>query len=388
MKVAELFAEIGFKVEGADELKAFETSLQNIASAARQAALAMRVLSKTHMPAALLKALSKQNTATAAKPTTVVAAPNAQGVAVVGAQPPGAAPTTPTAVLQGFKSLTTFAKQLVGFGSLAYVLKSLITSMTRVTKESLGASFGLSRFTLQSGLTRDELKRWESAAAAADVSQQEIQDQLGRLAQQAAEIPWGKHLEAASAGAFLGINMLASAPDILKQFGAAMQGKSFAQARMFAEQLGINPNVAYMMQQNKGVIPALPAGQALSDNEQKARLQATVQLNRLGVASSALTDRFVAFVSSFIAATAKINADFLRGYNLLLDPRGRPADWPLPRTAPSSTVHQTTVGDTTVTNHIGGVSDPQRAADILNRKISDAQYQRPPVWVGPVPAAQ
>ena len=37
MKVAEFFAELGFKVTGADELKAFETNLQNIAQAAKDA---------------------------------------------------------------------------------------------------------------------------------------------------------------------------------------------------------------------------------------------------------------------------------------------------------------------------------------------------------------
>ena len=42
MKVCEFFAELGFKVTGADELKAFETSLQNIAQAARDFRLGHR----------------------------------------------------------------------------------------------------------------------------------------------------------------------------------------------------------------------------------------------------------------------------------------------------------------------------------------------------------
>ena len=50
MKIASLYAEIGFKFEGLDQLQAMEKTLQGVAAAARNAALAMKILARTHLP--------------------------------------------------------------------------------------------------------------------------------------------------------------------------------------------------------------------------------------------------------------------------------------------------------------------------------------------------
>ncbi len=381
MTVAELFVNLGFKVEGEEQLKSFEKSLQNIAMAARQAALAMKILSRTTVPKALLASTSKTTPGTAAKP--IVVQPTAPTALPSGTS----APPGNTAVNQGLKSLTTFAKQLVGFSSLAYVLKSLISSMAAATKASLGASFGLERFTTQTGLSRDELKSWEAAAARADVSQEEIRDQISKLAMQTAGMQIGQHQGEAATMARFGINPSGTPQDILRQFGQRFSSETLANAQMFGSMMGINPNVAFMMRANRGRVAALPPGQGLTTAEQSATMRAEAELNRLKLASESLRDRFVAMAATvgLITEPLKLLGDFIRGYNLLLSPAGRPANWPLPRGGGSSS---TTVGPTKVDINVHESANPNTTAKMIQRAISDASYQRAPTWNGPAPAPQ
>ena len=395
MKVAELFAEIGFKVEGADQLKSFEASLQNIAVAARNAALAMKVLARTQVPRNLITAANRPANAPGTAANPVVVQP-----ATPGALPPpipgGAAPAGNTAVNQGFKSLTTFAKQLVGFGSLAYVLKSLISGMASAAKASLAASFSLDQLTEQTGMSRDEIQRWNQAATDAGLQPQEMQDQLAKLAAQTAGMQLGQHQGEAATMARFGINPSGRPQDILQQFGQRMSTETLANAQMLGGLMGIGPQAAYAMWRNQGNLPSIPTGVGLSKEQQDARLAAAKAVGRLGVETDNLKDHITANLSTWWRDVLNDLSDGLRGFVLQMQARrtgdaGAYMNWlenPLPGSSRHGVIHQTNVGETTVTNNIGGVSDPNRAAKVLERALTNASYQRAPTWNGPVPAPQ
>ena len=137
MKIAELFAELGFKVEGKDELKGFETSLQNIANAARQAALALKELAAARVPRQII--IGAKNAPSGGAPTGNRVIPGM--VNFIGpVQPaPYSGPPPPllqqpqggisTSVLQGLKSLGVLGLKVLGIATVAVALKKLVSAV-------------------------------------------------------------------------------------------------------------------------------------------------------------------------------------------------------------------------------------------------------------------
>jgi hypothetical protein len=307
-----------------------------------------------------------------------------------------------TAANQGIKSLTTFAKQLIGFGSLAYVLKSLISSVVSMTKTSLGASFGLDRFTAQTMLSREELKRWELAAAAQGVSSEEIQDQLGKIAIQAANARRFGFDGPAAAASWFGLNPLGSSQDYLRKFGAQVQGMALADAQVLGEKMNISPKVAYMLWSNGGRIPESSGGLALNTAEQDARMRAAKALNEVGVAAASLRDHFVSFeiqLGIIVKPLEKLT-EAMRGWGLILEYSGliRKRIAPTPGEFLASAdarikanldarAAQRATTTNNVTTHInvdGNINDKST----LQRVFDGAYFQAPQQLAGPAPQAQ
>ena len=185
-----------------------------------------------------------------------------------------------------------------------------------------------------------------------------------------------------------GINPSGTPQDILRQFGKRFSSETLANTQMLGAMMGINPNVAFMMRANRGSIPMLPSGQGLTAGEQNATMRAEAELNRLKLASEGLRDRFVALAidMGLVLKPLELLANFIRGYSLLINPGGRPANWPLPRI--QSATGNTTVGPTKVDINVHESANPNTTAKMIQRAISDASYQRAPTWNGPVPAPQ
>ena len=388
-KIAELFAEIGVKVDKDElaKLTQLESLLKGIAVEAGKVKEAL---------GALQGALKIPTTPASAVPTTPASATKAEEKrakkeksereqnltdALMGKAPE----EKTTAEKEGVKALVVFAKQLLGIGSIAFALKSVISSIAGLTKASMGASFGLNRFILQTGLSTEELIRWKRAGAAAGVSQEEVTENLSKLAQQTAEIWWGQHTEQAGAmGGILGVDWKARSTDISQQFGQAMKGKTMAEALMFGRMIGLTPNFSYMMWANAGKIPELRPGEGLSTQERNRIMILEKDFSTLSIAASNLTDRMVSLGAALIDLPIREIGNFFRGYNMLLNPAGPSPAVPRANFQTSSIVHQTNVSPATITVNVHEASDPNASVRAFKRVLSDAGYQSPAPWFNPV----
>ena len=161
MKVAELFVELGFKVQGEDKLKGFEQSLTNAAAAATRLVVAMRMLAGLKVPPAFQQLKSIKMTGAAAPQPPVLGQETEQ-------------PDTGQGIQKGLKDIS----RLLGVLGLAGILKSLITSLKNMVRDSLKSQFELNQFTKQSRMTREQLKQWEYLANKAGMSAEEVQQQM------------------------------------------------------------------------------------------------------------------------------------------------------------------------------------------------------------------
>lgn len=393
MKVAELFAELGFKVEGADELKAFDTTLKSIAQSARNAALALKILSRTTLPktASVVKLVT-------AKPGAVVT--NTPTGAPSGAPPLSAPPPAGNvAVNQGLKSLTTFAKQLVGFGSLAYLLKSLISNLYSMIRTSASASFGLDKFTRQTGVTLAEMKRWEQIAAANDVSAEEVAENLKALQQNAVKISMGLGGTNANRWGIDPLLALMNPGGVFRRFQDVTRGMTQAQAMAVADNAGIDARVAQMLLREREHPTATREGLALSPEQLETTRTLGVAFNNLRVIMSSLADKVTSDVAPGLAKVvdfiSKIGSffgtsDAARRVSMIGPPgtagllMGAELQKDLVGKGVLSLVHAMIPRSSNVTNNvdvtIDGSGNPKETAkataDAVKRSISDAYYMR------------
>jgi hypothetical protein len=295
MKVAELFVELGFAVKGEDKLKGFEASLISAAAAAKSLVAELTTLADLKPSQ---QGTAAQQVAAASTTAQQVAAPSGVLPPILAPQtaiPPSTAASPGAAINQSLKSFGVFAKQLLGLGSLAVILRQLGSALVDMTKSTIKTSFATDKFGKATGLSREELLKWQYAAGKSDVSPESIRDNLSNLAQRAFEMRYlGQHQEAASLLTGWGLDMQLSPDKLLEQFGKRFANSSLNEALMIAKVAGISPDVAYMMHANKGVIPTRPPGEALSAEQQSAVMKAGTALNNLGTSISALKDKAIA----------------------------------------------------------------------------------------------
>ena len=408
MKVAELYAELGFVVKNPQAVRDFESSLTNMAAQARSLVASLQQLAGLRMPRAPRSGGGGStggggggNTGGGSNPPPrtppqnyggfrrmMAGGPPAPGsLGFIGPiAPPNATTPTGGAAAHGLGGVVGFLRQLAGLGTLAYTIKKVINALTEMAKVSMQSSFATDKFGKVTGLTTDELTRWKKAASAANVSPDEMQDTLSKLAQQAFEIPRGFHLAEAGTASGYGIDLLQSADAVLRQFGQKMSGRSLREAQMVGGMLGISPNVAYMMHANKGVLPAAVSGQALSGKEQADTLAAAKAVNELGVSFSALKDKFVSEFSPAVEAAAKALNSLVQVLTVSKEMRdlavgvatGNPFRMGAAMIPFLSGNSQSSVrGDTTVTvtNNIDGAGDPKRVIGPMERMIRDTYFQ-------------
>ena len=265
-------------------------------------------------------------------------------------------------------------------------MRQLGSALVDMTKTTIKTSFATDKFGKATGLSREELLKWQYAAGKSDVSPESIRDNLSNLAQRAFEMRYlGQHQEAASLLTGWGLDMQLSPDKLLEQFGKRFANSSLNEALMIAKVAGISPDVAYMMHANKGVIPTRPPGEALSAEQQLAVMKAGTALNNLGTSISALKDKAIAelavnfmdlgkglsLVSSFFLGDG---GKLLSGTLLALSAFNAQAvaTPALPAQRNSGQPSATTV-NVTNNNQIDGARDPNMVA----REISEASYQAP-----------
>ena len=266
MKVASFFAELGFTVTGEAELKAFETSLTNIATQAKAAMDALRGLATVKMPKMAVApvqsaAPSGQGAGSTATPSAAAqdthakqwwVAFQAKQKLVNGLM----APTTsqpnnglPTSALQGLKALGMFALKLGGIVTVALVLKKLVSTLISMTGATMKASVGMEKFTGQTGISRATLKAWELAAAKAGVSADETEAAFKHLTRVRQDIAWGRDPQAAAAFGMIGVDVSDTPENVFYKLGNRLKQMGPAQAQMFGAMAGFTDDWNYFLRQ-------------------------------------------------------------------------------------------------------------------------------------------
>lgn len=388
MKIAELFADLGFKVQGAEELKQFETTLTNIAQAARNAALALRLLARTPVPRNLGKAMAAaQAVQPGAKPQPAPgAAPNQAPAAPTNPLAPGQ-PKPPQSVVQGLRQLGMLGLKVAGFAALAVAIKKLISSVVELTQKSAKAAFEVDKFTNQTGISRQELKQWERVAALSDLKTEELHETLKQLQQRAIAIRQGDAGMNAYYG-LLGIDPRDKPTDLLKNFARRTRGMDPAQATYYASQVGISEGMAYMLRKNVDRLDELLGTEALSGEEHSAVMELNKAWKEMTFSMTVLRDKLVADVAPAFTTVVDI---FSRLAGALSGDKGfrdsvykagmlTPFLGPLPAAA-AALSRPAQSAPITVNQYIDGSKDPKatarEAVKELGRTFGDAYYMRP-----------
>lgn len=301
MKVAELFAELGFKIEGEDELLRFEKSLEGIAQAARNAALALKDLAQSRIPKAITIRAGAAPAAAGASPSARLplqgnyipsSSPNfigpVQPAAYSGAAPPKLQPM-PNSVLQGLRSLGMLGLKVLGIGTLALALKKLVSALVDMISASMRATFAVDKFTTKTGISRAELKNWEHIAALSDVKAEQLQETLEGLQQRSRQIRFTG--EGATPFLQLGIDAMASPTQILRQFAQRTKQMDAATAVFFGGLIGISDDVVYMLRKNADKLDTLFPNTSLDDPQYKAITSLNTAWKELTFNLSALKDK-------------------------------------------------------------------------------------------------
>lgn len=322
MKVAEIFADLGFKVQGQDELQKFDTTLKSIATAAREAVAALKALAGVRIPRNLQNVTSsapRQTSGTPSGPITpLVGPPNPNGPRTGPAIPnippgyyasmlqgPPAPPPAlaarsaanqglPTSAINGLRMLGEFGSKVLGFTTLALTLRKLIESLKDMIRSSMQATFAVDKFTFQTGMSRKELMEWERAAAASDMKNEELMDSFRKMQQTTQQIQYTG--EGYTPFAQLGIGVRQSPAEIFKQFAKRTAQMSPASAVYWGSQMGISENMVYLLRKNAGKIGGV-GDQALSDKQQQAVMSLNTAYAEMTFRLSLLRDKIVSDVA-------------------------------------------------------------------------------------------
>lgn len=211
MKIASLFVELGFKVEGSDldSMRSFETTLSNIAASAERAVAALKQLGmvKIKLPRTPAAAAA---TPSAASPTATPT-PSAPSRPLPGMMefigpvkpptPPPAAPASGTfgssifaGLSKAFPGLKMFA-QLGALGAVVALLSKAVTSATtaiiRMSKAALDSAVSTDKARATTGLSVGEIKGFEMFAAKAGINSDAVVEAAKSFQTAAQEIRYG-----------------------------------------------------------------------------------------------------------------------------------------------------------------------------------------------------
>lgn len=395
MKIAELFAELGFKVEGKDELKGFETSLQNIANAARQAALALKELAAARIPKQIIIGAKTNGGSSPAGRGPAPGMLNFIGPV----QPlPYSGPTPPLlqqpqggvsqSVLQGLKSLGALGLKVLGIATVAIALKKLVSAMIDMVKASMQATYAVDKFTTQTGLSRRELKAWERVAELSDVKAEELQETLKQLQQKSRQIRFTG--EGATPFLQLGINAMASPTEVLKQFAARTKQMDQATAVFWGNQIGISENMVYALRKNADQLDKLIPNAELADSDHQAVMELNTAWRDLMFTLGLLRDKIVSdiapalkWVLDQVTVWAKLGtmSKDVRTWMLQGGPMNVVGTAQLMAKMGSGTTHKV---ENNVSVEVNGAGSPKETAkataEAIKRELSDSYYGRPPPW--------
>lgn len=126
------------------------------------------------------------------------------------------------------------AGALVALGGISLEFK-------RIAEESINAAVGFEAFTNQTGLSSQELQKWEIVAEQANVSAGSVASSVSALQRQMAEIRMGRG--DISSFQLLGINVNGNAFQVLDQLRERLKGIDRATATNLIGRMGLTPDM-------------------------------------------------------------------------------------------------------------------------------------------------
>lgn len=387
MKIASLFVELGFKVEGSDldNLRSFETTLSNIAASAERAVSALKQLGmvKIKLPRT---------------PAAPAATPGAAVPATLVPATPGTTPTTPAAPAGGsfgssvfaglskaFPGLKMFA-QLGALGAVVALLSKAVISATtaivRMSKAALDSAVSTDKARATTGLSVGEIKGFEMFAAKAGINSDAVVEAAKSFQTAAQEIRYGGGDPAAFG--FVGINPFQPVAAILKDFVSQTKDLNVEEARYRAQRIGINDELfSALRQYGPEISKALDSSLMLSDEQQKNTREAAQAMAELTLAVKMTYDVFFADLAPLVRDIAI----GLRNWLMYMPSKNLQYQNTYIRpTAPALTAK---IGSGTNQNNVtvnadiqvDGAKSPTATAEMISRELkrslSDAYYQSP-----------
>lgn len=298
MKVAELYAQLGIKVDTQDlqVLKEFETTLAGIATAAKNAAMALRELGKTPLSRGISK-LAKIN--------AKVAAP--AGGALGGAASP-VAPESQQAPEKAFavalsKVIGNALLKTLGIATLAMSIQKLTASI----KDSMRMAMQTSKTQRQTGMALASLRRYEYIGGLAGIEPQTVQETFQNFRQMFENLRETGTLSAVFAK--LGMTVSDDAEAMFRSFFQATKNMDEGRAKYFASLLGISDDLLYAMR--KFGDTEVPEGLTPTDAQISNLSNLNTEWNKLTKNLGLVAEQIVMFVAPALTKVLEIINGFV-----------------------------------------------------------------------------
>ena len=299
MKVAEFFAVLGFKVEGADKLTSAQTQLQKSKANVERLGSELAVLTKQSVlaDAATQKFAkgTKENTEAAAKASKLSTELKLKKKQLQVAQEDLNDVTKEATKAQ--KEHQASLNNMAGEATKAAVAVNAINVafLAMIRSASLAGQI-LDKFKVTTGLSSNELQSWQLAAAKFGVGADEIQSSVKGIQDQQAAIALGGG--DISAFQFFGIDarekdpfaVLSKLKDRLKEFN----DQNIGYARQRAQAMGINDNMFYLLRKEGFALEDVQKQLKLTDKEQEALALNAGTWQGLLASAGALITKFAA----------------------------------------------------------------------------------------------
>lgn len=353
MKIASLFAELGFKVEGSDldTLRSFETTLNGIADAADRAVAALKQLKGVKIR------IAAPTTQPATPPTGAPATPSSNPSAPLSSEPPllprpmpgmlsfigPTKPSTPPPPAPSFgskifsgllgglqnafpllKLASIFTLGAKAMSALVRGISEVIKGLVQMTKATLDASVATEKVKATTGLSRAEQQGFEQFAATAGISSDIMIDAAKNFQLEAQKIRFGEGDVAGYAA--LGINPFQSTTKLLQQFADKTRNMNEQEARFWATRLSIGDELFSAIRNYSGALDkAADKTLQISDRDQQANRAASRSLSLLSVSIKRFWEVITSQFSRAILFITVVFTGLVNGFTRLLN--GTSLDW-------------------------------------------------------------
>lgn len=314
MNISEFFASIGFKIEGADELKAVETMLKNMAASAKATVAAVAQLNGMKVTAPQPGATAPAGPGVTA-PTAPAQPPTGPGSSQY-AQPIGPPVAAFLAYKQAILAASKAKQQLIANinatreaaqkGALA--IGAFTAGLVAMAVTAARTAQTLRNFTTATGLSAQEMQRWSAQARILGADGNEMLQTVKAIQSNMARIALGE-------GDIAPFQFFGIPPDIRKdtfEFMEELRARiqsvgdnpaALAIVREMAGRLGISDDIFQMLRRQR---KELDRSLFLTESEVNSIDDMRMSWSRVAQAIGAFKDKFIAAFAEPLQAAAKV----------------------------------------------------------------------------------